>query len=604
MSVARTESTLIETVPAELAQPESGSEYDPLQSKPPSQSSSSSSSGSSNSQPAPTPHSSQEESQSETDEVDSNEDDEEEVLAKDGPSSRTRSQSLSQTKPKRQPLWGDGTPAKVKPLDLTGQVSALLPRSDEDEDEEQGPVPTSSPSLGGGRTGSLEPASPESPSKRRKVVEVVLPSPARSSQQMVSQATKPASQPQEESVAQGEVVTQDTILEPEIEPLPDWPNDVHNDQESEQVDPLPNDPDQSLAHAMEIDELLAGNMTHQLEEETLDSAAQGDPGAPDASVIDLCNTTMDASQSVLVLDPDQSQADHSMELAGPAEPLPYVPSQPESQLPTSSSSLPQPPEANATIPPTYLPSLPSDSQSQQLPDTQQSALDHHDILLQPPPESQPEQPQSQLLPQPAVQDNTHSSIEEPSSWSFPPAGQIPRPADTISSFTPTNPSARAPRTSEEHLPASSNPFPLSTNGNANGPEVLHTQRSVGYEPHNSTLGPVPDLGTEIFQRGRSPGSDIDQFDSPPKATPTFLRDRLTPSPELRRNQSGVIGLDFSATAPSHVDSSGQSEREKEMVEALKEAEVKLAGTYELLDFLIVLKPLPRSEGSPDRRTHC
>ncbi|QRV88600.1 hypothetical protein RhiJN_16618 [Ceratobasidium sp. AG-Ba] len=571
VSIARTESTLIESVPPEFAQPESGSEYDPGNSKAPSQSSSSSSS--SGDPPAPTPRSSEEQTQSESDETDSDEDEDEEVR-KDGPSSRTRSQSFSQGKAKHKPIWGDMTPAKVKPLDLTGQVSTLLPR-DEEGEEEEGPVPTSSPSLGGGGARSPVPASPESPTKHRKAARPPSQSPVRSSQQPASPIDKPASQSQNNPPPQEEAVTQETILEPEVESAPAWPNDAQNEEAAEQDEPPTlGDHDQSLVHAMEIDELLAGDLSHH-QEEDIGPVVPDSLNTLDASVIDLSNTTMDASQSVLILDPDQSLVDRSMEFVEPTEPDYAIPSQPETQLQTLPSSVPQPLEANVLVPSTYVPpSLSGSSRPQQLLDSQ-PPLGSQDILSQPQAESQVQQSQSQAPSQPPAQEITHSSIEEPSSWSFPPPGQIPPPADTISSFTPTNPSTRAPRTSGEHLP-SSNPFPSSTNGHVYGPEVPHTQTSTGSGPHNSSLGPVPELGTEIFRRERSPGSDIGQFDSPPKTRPLLSQDGPAASPESRRNQHGALGLDFGVTPPRRIDSRGQSEKEREMIEALKEAEVKLA----------------------------
>ncbi|KAG8726299.1 hypothetical protein FRC12_023528, partial [Ceratobasidium sp. 428] len=160
-SVAETESTLIESIPPELAmaqaQAQSESEYDPQGSRSRSQSTESTESKESNEAAPVTPRSSDEESKSETDEIDSNADDDDEEIGGDGPSFRTRSQSFSQSKPEFRPLWDDSPPTRRKRPELNGEEQADKPFPDEDEDDQEeaeGPIPTSSPSLGGGRFGS------------------------------------------------------------------------------------------------------------------------------------------------------------------------------------------------------------------------------------------------------------------------------------------------------------------------------------------------------------------------------------------------------------------------------------------------------------------
>ncbi|KAG8703719.1 hypothetical protein FRC08_002669, partial [Ceratobasidium sp. 394] len=575
-SVAETESTLIESIPLELAaahaQAPSGSEYEPQGSPSPSPSETTESN-----EVAPGTPGSSEVAKSETEEVDSNADDADEEIGQDGPSFRTRSQSqsFSQGRPKYQPLWPDSSPARPKRTKFKEeeQAGALSQgENEEDQEEADGPIPTSSPSLGGGRTGSMSPERPASPTRRRMTVEVVLPPLARSSQQTLSQAAKSARPSQEEPLKQPELVTQEAALEAEgdgAQTPPDEDGGLENDQAGS---PPLNEQDQSFAHAMEIDELLAEDASHQLVEDDGKLAAAADKAPKDAdttgSVLDLSNTTADTSGSILDLDPDATHTDNFMDIVQPlAAPAPALPPQPDSQIPTSSSSLPQAPKAIASLAPAFLPPLPFDSSgSQRLPATQDPAPESQNLA------SQQLQPQSQPPSQP--QERTHSSIEEPSSWSFPPPGQVPRPADTISSFTPTNPSVREPRTSGEHLPPSSNPFTHAINGDNYGLGPPHTQSSAGLGPP-STFGPVPELGTGVFRRDRSPESDIGQFDSPMKATPTFLREGSSTSPELRKARDAVLGNHFGRADAGRVDSSGQNEKER-MAEALQEAESKLA----------------------------
>ncbi|KAG8683602.1 hypothetical protein FRC08_014193 [Ceratobasidium sp. 394] len=544
-SVAETESTLIESIPPELAaahaQAPSGSEYEPQGS--PSQSPSETTESN---EVAPGTPGSSEVAKSEAEEVDSNADDDDEEIGQDGPSFRTRSQSqsFSQGRPKYQPLWPDSSPARpkrTKPKEEEQAGALSQGENEEDQEEVDGPIPTSSPSLGGGRTGSMSPERLASPTRRRMTVEVVLPPLARSSQQTLSQATKSARPSQEEPVKQPELVTQETGLEAEGEGAQAPPNEdggLENDQEGS---PSLNEQDQSFAHAMEIDELLTDDASHQLVGDDAKLAAAADKAPKDAdttgSVLDLSNTTADTSGSVLDLDPDATHTNNFMDIVQPlAEPAPALPSQPDSQIPTSSSNLPQAPKATAPLAPAFLPPLPFDSSgSQRLPATQDPAPESQNLA------SQQLQPQSQPPSQP--QERTHSSIEEPSSWSFPPPGQVPRPADTISSFTPTNPSTREPRTSGEHLLPSSNPFMHTINGDNYGIGPSHTQNSAGLGPP-STFGPVPELGTGVFTRDRSPESDIGQFDSPMKATPTFLREGSSTSPELRKARDAVLGIHF------------------------------------------------------------
>ncbi|KAG9097474.1 hypothetical protein FRC06_007508 [Ceratobasidium sp. 370] len=432
-SVAETESTLIESIPPELAAAHgrlpSESEYEPEGSGSPEPS-----------EVTPVTPGSSEETKTET-EIDSNVDDDDEEIGRDGPSFRTRSQSFSQSRPKYQTFWPDSSPTRPKRPEFKGeeQAGALSPGENEanqEEVDERGPIPTSSPSLGGGRTGSVDLGSPESPTRRhRMTVEVVLPSPARPSQQTLSQATEAAAS--QEHVEQQELVTQETPLEDEgAQAQPDEGAGLENDQEDS---PPLNDQDQSFAHAMEIDELLTDDASHQLGEGDMNIAAvaEGDPKHADTtgSVIDLSNTTADASDSILDLDLDATHTDNFMDHIQPvAEPPPALSSQPDSRIPASSSSFPQGPRATTPIPPAFLPPLLSDSsQSQRLPATLDPVPGSQNLASQP-------QLQPQLQPPSQPQDHTHSSIEETSSWSFPPPGQAPRPADTISSFTPTNPS--------------------------------------------------------------------------------------------------------------------------------------------------------------------
>ncbi|KAG9121644.1 hypothetical protein FRC07_002329 [Ceratobasidium sp. 392] len=573
-SAAETESTLIESIPPELAathgQAQSESEYDPQ--GPRFQSQSAESNESNRATPV-TPRSSEEESKTESDEIDSNADDE--AIGQDGPSFRTRSQSFSRTNFKHHPHSNESSPAERKRPEFKGEeeVSELFPeggQEGQEEADEPGPVPTSSPSLGGGRTGSVGRYTPESPTRRQMIVEVVVPVSARSSQKPLSQASKAATPSQEQPDKQQEPVPQETILEAEDDGTQAQPDKAADELDNDQEGPAA-DQDQSFAHVMEVDELL--DVSHQLPEDdskTTETVGDEKQPNPDGSVIDLSNTTMDASQSMLDLEQDTTRADESMNSIQPvAELPPPLPSQPDSELPTSSSSFPKPPKVTVPIPPVFLPRLPSESsQSQHLsPATQDPAPASQNVLSQP-------QLQSQLQPPSQPQDKTHSSIEEPSSWSFPPLAQPPRPADTISSFTPTNPSARAPRTSGEH-PPSSNPFIPTVNGSGYGLDAPHTQSSAGLGPP-STFGPVPDMSTDIFRCQRSPGSDIDQFESPRmNPTPAFLRNGSTTSPEARRAQDVALGIRFGGSDAGGVDSSLRAENER-MMEALKEAESKLA----------------------------
>ncbi|KAG8678543.1 hypothetical protein FRC09_019754, partial [Ceratobasidium sp. 395] len=381
-SVAETESTLIELIPPELAmaqaQAQSESEYDPQGSRSRSQSTESTESKESNEAAPVTPRSSDEESKSETDEIDSNANDDDEEIGGDGPSFRTRSQSFSQSKPEFRPLWDDSPPTRRKRPELKGEEQADKPFPDEDEDDQEeaeGPIPTSSPSLGGGRFGSVGPDHPKSPTRHRTVVEVVLPSSRRSSQKPLSQASRATDLPQEEPTQQASA-TQEAALEADNSAqaqLDGGEERPENEQENS-----PNNQDQSLAHVMEIDALL--NVSHQLIEDDLETttAAEGDPQRADTSgsVIDLCNTTTDVSQSVLDLDDHATRVDISMDPVQPVEgPAPPPLSQPESQPQTSSSSFLNLPKVTAPVPPAYLPRLLSESSQSQhlLPATQDPA---------------------------------------------------------------------------------------------------------------------------------------------------------------------------------------------------------------------------------------
>jgi hypothetical protein len=585
---------------------ESGSEYEPRASQ--------------SESPGPdeveiaTPSPSEEEIKTGTDTelVDSNEDDDE-GIAGDGPSSRTRAQSFSQNNgSKFRALWSDDSPSRNTRSQSKGDALAdVLFPDEEEEEEEHGPVPTSSPSLGGGgrsRVGSMGPGSPVSPTRHRMVVEVLVPSPSRLSQQNLSQGSRAADTLLEEPVTHEAPVSEARddevqILAGEDDKLPeDGQDGVY----------ARNDPDQSLAHAMEIDELLAGDVSHHSAENATKLAAEGDSYRGDASgsVIDLTDSTMDVTQSVLDLDLDENRVadfmDTTVDILPPAvEPIfqhPPVdpasqpqPTQSDSQLPSSSASPPKVLKAVTETASAFLPRLLSESsQSQHLISSQDPAPVSQEFLPPPQLQSQPQpQPQSQSQPQ----DHTHSSIEEPSSWTFPPPGQIPHPSDTISSFTPTNPSTKAPptaaNTSGEQHPLSSSAFPPSSGAlppaiTADGhvPEPLPTQSSVEMGRNSppstfSTLGPVPDLSADIFQRRPSPGSDIGQFSSPIKSTTTFLGDASTslePRPRgvlgIRPSVAGVGSLRRSLDRPN---GSQGYEDESALARAAEETEGRLAG---------------------------
>ncbi|CAE6516196.1 unnamed protein product [Rhizoctonia solani] len=191
------------------------------------------------------------------------------------------------------------------------------------------------------------------------------------------------------------------------------------------------DGDMSMDHATEVDMLLSSDVSQRSEPSDHEVVEEGSIHTPDDSTVD----------------PPESTTDDARQEHRAGEPMDNT------QMLTDSSSgrVPAPDSRTAMDHPTtrevisaLLPGiLDTSSQSQSQP--RSLPMDTQDRVLIP--SALPAQIISNVLAQPALQlsqpEKTHSSIEEPaSSWTIPRPGQLPPQNDTISNFTPTNPSVK------------------------------------------------------------------------------------------------------------------------------------------------------------------
>ncbi|CAE6471966.1 unnamed protein product [Rhizoctonia solani] len=313
------------------------------------------------------------------------------------------------------------------------------------------------------------------------------------------------------------------------------------------------DGDMSMAYATEVDMLLSSDASqrsehsdHQVEQE-------------DDSMPALATNTIDPPESTI---DDARQEHHTGESVENTQAL----------TDSSSGRIPAPDSRTATDHPTtrevistLLPGIldtssQSQSQSLYLPtDTQHRALI---------PSALPAQIISNVLTQPTVQlsqsqpEKTHSSIEEPaSSWTIPRPGQLPPPIDTISNFTPTNPSIKpspiVPSPDSERILRSSpvaginghdkvdvpttQEVPSQVNGSVPLQETRHDHSHTPFSlvsSRSSELGAVPELSVEVFKqptRHVSPESDIGEF-SPRKSPPARLSPQSSEKASIRPYQ--------------------------------------------------------------------
>ncbi|CAE6495641.1 unnamed protein product [Rhizoctonia solani] len=315
------------------------------------------------------------------------------------------------------------------------------------------------------------------------------------------------------------------------------------EESSEEVDG-----DMSMAYATEVDMLLSSDASqrsehsdHELEQE-------------DDSTPVLVGNTIDPPESTIDDVQQEHHAGESME---------------NTQALTDSSSgrIPAPDSRTAIDHPTtrevILTLLPGilDTSSQSQPQPLSLPTDTQDRALIP--SALPAQILSNVLT-PALQfsqsqpERTHSSIEEPaSSWTIPRPGQLPPQNDTISNFTPTNPSIKpspiAPSPDSGRILLSSpvghdrvdmptiQEAPSQVNGSAPSQETRHDHSHTPFFPvssRSSELGAVPELSVEIFKqpaRHVSPESDIGEF-SPRKSSPVRLSPQSIEKASIRSYQ--------------------------------------------------------------------
>ncbi|KAG8762453.1 hypothetical protein FRC11_009304 [Ceratobasidium sp. 423] len=296
------------------------------------------------------------------------------------------------------------------------------------------------------------------------------------------------------------------------------------------------DADASMAHATEVDMLLSSDVSQRSEPndevEKEDSApAMGD------STTDTLKSTADAQQEHHAGEPVDSTpalTDSSSGRVAAPDPRTAI------DHPTTR-------EVISTLLPGIL-DTPSQSQSQ--PRSLSTETQDHSLI----PPALPAQILADVLAQPDIittpqhaqsqPEKTHSSIEEPaSSWNIPQPGQLPPQIDTISNFTPTNPSIKpSPAVPSPDrgriLPSSlasginghggaavpANQGPSHVNGSESSQETRHNPSSAPFFPassRSSELGAVPEMSLEVFKqhsRHVSPDSDIGEF-SPRKPSP-------------------------------------------------------------------------------------
>ncbi|KDN43244.1 hypothetical protein RSAG8_06211, partial [Rhizoctonia solani AG-8 WAC10335] len=326
----------------------------------------------------------------------------------------------------------------------------------------------------------------------------------------------------------------------------------------------------SMNHATEVDMLLSSDVSQRSEPSDHEVVEEDSIHTPDDSTVD----------------PPESTTDDARQEHRAGEPVDNT----QTLTDSSSGRVPAPDSRTAIDHPTtrevisaLLPGiLDTSSQSQSQP--RSLPMDTQDRVLIP--SALPAQIISNVLAQPALQlsqpEKTHSSIEEPaSSWTIPRPGQLPPQNDTISNFTPTNPSVKpSPAVpspdSERVLPSSfvggindydraSVPFnhepPSQVNGSVPPQETRHDHSNTLFFPvsgRSSELGAVPELSVEVFKqrtRHASPESDIGEF-SPRKSSPAGLSPRSSAKASVRPYQQKVAH--HSSPSPRDTWSSARS----------------------------------------------
>ncbi|CAE6437595.1 unnamed protein product [Rhizoctonia solani] len=350
------------------------------------------------------------------------------------------------------------------------------------------------------------------------------------------------------------------------------------------------DGDASMAHATEVDMLLSSDISQRSEPDDELEEEDSAPATGDSTIDIPKSTAGDTRQEHRVGEPaDSTQALTDSSSGRVAAP----------ELRTAIDH-PTTREVISTLLPGIL-DTPSQSQSQ----SHSLTTETQDHSLIPP--TLPAQIIANVLTQPDVvpapqhsqsqQENTHSSIEEPaSSWNIPLPGQLPPQNDTISNFTPTNPSIKpspaVPSPDGEQIFPSgladgmnghsgvtvpANQEPSQVNGTELSQETRHDHSSALSFPvssRSSELGAVPEMSLEVFKkhtRSTSPGSEIGEF-SPRKSSPRpspqsserasirpyqqNLSHRSSPSPGDAWNKARRTGRSSLHSSPSFRYSTG------------------------------------------------
>ncbi|KAH7335559.1 hypothetical protein B0J17DRAFT_670627 [Rhizoctonia solani] len=323
------------------------------------------------------------------------------------------------------------------------------------------------------------------------------------------------------------------------------------------------DADVSMAHATEVDMLLSSDVSQRSEPSDHEDQEEESVPEQDDSTVELpTNPVDDALQ--------ERTAEEPVDITQPF-------------TDSSSGRVPPPDSRTATDHPTtrevisaLLPGIldtssqtqtQTQSQAHSLPtETQERALIPQalpaqiisNVLVQPDPIPTLESSQSQ-------QETTHSPIKEPaSSWNIPQPSQLPPQNDTISNFTPTNPSVKPspaiPSPDRERvlppspadainghdgvdLPSNQDP-PSQVNGSEPSQETRQDHSNTPFFPtssRSSELGAVPEMNMGVFKkhaRHVSPESDIGDF-SPQKSSPARSSSQSSERASLRPYQQKV-----------------------------------------------------------------
>ncbi|CAE6468958.1 unnamed protein product [Rhizoctonia solani] len=338
------------------------------------------------------------------------------------------------------------------------------------------------------------------------------------------------------------------------------------------------DVDVSMDHATEVDMLLSSDISQhsglneqekELEGQDEDEDEQEQEQDEEDEEEDSMATFGDSTLDPLNLTIDDASQEHHTEEPGNNTQTPTDLSSERIPAPYSRTAIDHP--TTREVISTLLPGiLDTSSQSQSQSQSQSHSLPAGtpDSTFIPP--TFPSQTLSDLIAQPGSQPqseqiHTHSSIEQPaSSWSIPRPGQLPHQNDTISNFTPTNPSIKPapaiPSPDRELITPST--LDVGINGHdqvdATDPEppsqmdVSQPSQEIGLDSAearsiptsglSSELGVVPDMNVEVFKkqvRHSSPESDIGDF-SPRKFSPGRPSPRSSERASVRPYQQTMV----------------------------------------------------------------